>query len=807
MLVARNNALRTYDKSLIVLVAAILLTALMFALVPDALPYHLLTLALLTACSAGALLPQRRVAWLVVAPSGEAPKIGHVLKREYGWCLAALALTAAALIVLERQSPYYFFHDDNYTQYTPVLLTALRQFFETGIFPVWNGYLDFGMPIINGGYALTYPSTWLAYPIALLLDGGQRLMDVMGWMHMLAGTLTGYLALRVLGVRPMLAAAGAPACIFIVFNLTHGRSWQTVLYLPFLLSALGLSLAYLLRTGMATRRWALWTGMLLASFFQISHFQFWLYGMFMWFVPACWCMAFARERGGALRAICIALLIGAAFSLPLFIPQYLMAQEVPPAQWIGDSEPDLACYLLPQLGGALLNNCRHAMELSNPLAAIALLWAAAALTALLRSPFPRDMENTMALRMLSLPLVAALLAAPMLGEETPVWKALATLPVLEQMTYPTKLLPFAYLPAAICGLWALELAFRAMERRCGMRTAQGISALAALALAASLSAVVQHSDWSRYPMAQRPYRPLPAMFQPYLFTEASSERACRSWSIAYDRSLLPDFPWSLSNNFPSHYGILSANRYPQRVMTMPESRIPTDLAHTDPVSFARAYGICLLVMTARPDSQRNLFGYYPERIDLSRFSRALLRLQRDSYTAYDIRDQHTAPLAWLEIEQRRKRLPHRLLADGVEVFGLPPHRGRSGMLTANYLYRPWMHAYDERGQELALQADDYGRMQVILPPDTASVRFRYQPPWHMGMVAGFGLLCLAGWLLRRPTVSGVLESAKKSVHMKVESTAVRPQTEQAPPQAIRWQARVHPPRLPGRQAMRRRKVS
>ncbi|HZL87754.1 MAG TPA: hypothetical protein VFB96_05205, partial [Pirellulaceae bacterium] len=94
----------------------------------------------------------------------EAPASGSRLSRvtTLAWLAAGWLLVAANLAWLEFLHPYTFTHDDNLSQFLPVIVHGARSLFDEGVLSTWNPHQFTGYPTASlGTYALTYPLTYL----------------------------------------------------------------------------------------------------------------------------------------------------------------------------------------------------------------------------------------------------------------------------------------------------------------------------------------------------------------------------------------------------------------------------------------------------------------------------------------------------------------------------------------------------------------------------------------------------------------------------------------------------------------------
>ncbi|MEX2026139.1 MAG: hypothetical protein WEH44_02545, partial [Pirellulaceae bacterium] len=194
------------------------------------------------------------------------------------WFLAGFALLAANLALLEFRHSYTFTHDDNLSQFLPVILQSCRGFFDDGAFPTFNPHQYAGAPTASlGTYALTYPPTYASFAFARWVLGDENAtIEVFAFAHLLAGYCTMFWAGRSIGLRPLLAAAGGLCFALCGFFLIGGRSWYYMLPLATWLPLVALAI-WRLSAGPIGWRWVLWTGLLLGVLFHAGNAQMWIY--------------------------------------------------------------------------------------------------------------------------------------------------------------------------------------------------------------------------------------------------------------------------------------------------------------------------------------------------------------------------------------------------------------------------------------------------------------------------------------------------------------------------------------------------
>jgi hypothetical protein len=188
---------------------------------------------------------------------------------------ALFILLFAILMYLDQ---YYFLQDDNYAQFTPVIVHGLDGLYTNGTFPTYNPYQYGGMPTLDQSiYALLYPLTHISFLVAKYVFGDSYYFNnVFAGIHFAIGYYFLYKLLRKFNIHFWIATTAALSFIFCGYNLMAVRSWYyvapTIAFLPLLLY-----LRYIMVDKVFKLKHYCRAIVLLAFYAYSGNFQYWLY--------------------------------------------------------------------------------------------------------------------------------------------------------------------------------------------------------------------------------------------------------------------------------------------------------------------------------------------------------------------------------------------------------------------------------------------------------------------------------------------------------------------------------------------------
>ena len=652
--------------------------------------------------------------------------------RNRTWFIGGLALLAANLALLECRHSYTFTHDDNLSQFLPVILQSCRGLFDDGAFPTFNPHQFAGMPTASlGTYSLTYPPTYASFAFARWVLGNENAtIEVFAIGHLLAGYCAMFWAGRTIGMRPALAAAGSLCFVLCGFFLIGGRSWYYMLPL-----AAGFPLVAVSIWHLATRpigwRWVVWTGILLGVLFHAGNAQMWIYAVTFIGLAGIYVVYWGRRSWQLFVPIACAVGLGLAIAMPLFLPQFL---ETSGLNRFAGGEPivsGLFGLLLPwpfsfaeRPGMAETSNIRfttqfyYAGTIFTAAAAFGLFSCAA-------HRWPRRVALGNVFLMLG--LIAFVYA---LGRPGMAWGLTGELPVFKQFRHPMKYLLFVHLFCILGGGLILERLLRRFPRP-----------RLELVLAGACAVLMSYHTFLALPAffswGIRPYPEAPKWL-----ADLAANKAYRIYPVAPRRSTAANYELSQMNHLPTVYGTLCLTGYDPLIEENPQHLAVRERLIADPLRSLRAYGVKYLVIYPTQDLPpmppgHSYFRWYfwepPERS--AYYAKNFARLVHWTAGASVYELDGVSPLAFTADDPSRGLRTDFDVA-GVRVRLSDEHRG--GPVIVNTIPARFMRAYVD-GKRTAWQTDSWGRLMLDAPAGSKSVRLRYSPPWLAGTLLGLVL--------------------------------------------------------------------
>ncbi|MDQ3813424.1 MAG: hypothetical protein M3347_05680, partial [Armatimonadota bacterium] len=682
-----------------------------------------------------------------------------------------LLFLIGAICLLETIQPDYFTQDDNLTAQPPTV-TGCRSLLS-GVFPTWNPYQFMGQPTsVQSWLALTYPPTYLCYLVARQLGNEFLFIEVFCIAHLLAGYAATYWASRAAGLRPMLAALGGLCMALSGCTLIMGRSYfhmtPVIVWTPLLIVAL-----INLQQRPATARWVLGTGLVIGIFCHSGNGQMWTYAVMLWLTAA-----LALVCSGALpvrRALCLipALLLGCAIAAPLIVPQMSFIAGLPRRSIGGGGiGPGVLSLLLPypltraehpnQWGSTDIEFMGQFYYSGTLFAAVA--FAAGLLILGVLAVYRCDRAFLRRLTAQNVWLLCAAIAFFLaLGPEGVLWVLLGLLPVFKLFTGPWKFLLFLNLFLPLGGGLIVERWLR------GTKSPQRAEAMIALAVCALLLYHTALARPSFYSYGSRLYPPLPPPMATLLRSGGSTPQ--RILPFAPQRSISPDFVFSLRHNLPTAYGIFSFDGYDPFVPITPPNQQASARLQADPIRAARAYGVRWLIVHRLAEHpvyspnpvlrHQEQIAQPPLRLLASLRRQARRRQVLPAVTIWELSD--SSPLAFATAAPQRA-LPIEFDEAGARVDVSPLRDG--GRVVINILRRPEMALTADK-RVIPVEADSWGRIVTTVPAGTRVLEMRYAPPWSKGFLVGallavFSVVLTVG-LLRWQRGSALHDAAEKDL--------------------------------------------
>lgn len=638
--------------------------------------------------------------------------------RDRRWTWAGLALLLLALGLLELRQPYYFTQDDNYSQFLPNQLAALRGAFSQGRFPDFNPFQFAGAPLASlGVYALTYPPTWAAWLLAHAVLGRDCwLLELLAWMHLALGYAAFLWAARLAGARPWSGVLGGLAWCLGGFMLIAGRGWYYMLpwalWLPLLLGGL-LSLR---REG-GTVKGVAAVAASIGLGFHSGNIQIWTYAAALGAgLAAAWSLGGVyTRRQGAWAAL--AGLAGLGLALPLLWVELksvqgnlvIVGQGQAPVNplglWFPFLQPAVAAFIPGAAGGAPLQD--QVPELLDQGSLLPLVAALAALAWLgLRRPCLAQ----------PWPALALLAWVFSLGAPGGLWTLQHWMGPAAGFQHPFKGLLFVQCFSALSGAVLLPRLWP------GPKAARALLGLGLLLLGLH----VWRSRAAFYLWADEPYTAL----SPELAATLDAQPG-RMAGVSPRWAPVRGYDHWLVHALPSAYGRYSVLGYDPLVSASIWGQVVNPLAWPDTEQGLRAWGVGGLLISP---AWAQLGRPAPDEARLIQW--AVGRAARTVDGLWWVPVPNPEPLAFTEPGHRPAGL--RWDVGGVELTVEPGARSLTLLTPARPQWR-WAG-----GGTPAALPDPWGRLSVALPDGATRVRLDYAPPWRQGLWMALGLLLALG---------------------------------------------------------------
>ncbi|HZL91432.1 MAG TPA: hypothetical protein VFB96_23895, partial [Pirellulaceae bacterium] len=665
----------------------------------------------------------------------EAPASGSPPSRvmTIAWLAAGWSLVAANLAWLEFRHPFTFTHDDNLSQFLPVIVHGARSLFDEGVLSTWNPHQFTGYPTASlGTYALTYPLTYLSYAAARWLLGNEyATIEIFGVIHLAAGYGTMFWAARSVGLRPALSAAAGLCFALCGFFLIGGRSWYYMLPLATWLPLVAVSI-WRLRGGRVGWPWVLSTGLLLGILFHAGNAQMWIYAAGFLGIAGVYLALYGGQSWRLLVPVACALWLGLAIASPLFLPQYL---ETSGLERFAGGEPivkGLFGLFVPwplsfadRPGMAEANNLRFITQFYYA-GTIFTAAAAIGLFSCLWHRWPRRVAAANVL--LALGLVAFIYA---LGRPGMVWGLTGELPVFKQFRHPMKFLAFVHVFGILGGGLVVERLLRRFPRPQLEWLIAG--ACAVLMTYHTYLAFAAFFSWSI-----APYPDSPGWLQ-----QIASDKSGRLYPVAPRRCAARNYELSQMLNLPTIYGTLSLTGYDPLIEENSQHKELRRRLLENPLATLRAFGVRHVVVYPTQElpelypGQTYFRWYYwePTERAVHQAAEQVGRLTHWSpgVAVYEI--DGAAPLAFATGDEARP-LPIRFHSSGADVSLPPAARGKS--VIVNVLPPRFLYAYAD-GIRIEHTTDEWGRLKLNTPPSATELKLLYRPPWLAGTLLGLAL--------------------------------------------------------------------
>ena len=703
-----------------------------------------------------ALPPRNRALRLVSACLRERAPLPQPKSTERGYAFAGLGVLLLALVALVHGQRYGFVHDDNITQFFPVILQGCESLLQHGVFPTYNPYQLMGAPTTTiGTYALTYPPTYMAYAVANYIFRDRYLtLDIFVLLHLVLGYLATFTLARRIGIRSSLAMMAALSFVLCGYFCVYTRGWfymaPVALWTPLLLR----QLHRLTDPKPLCWRWAASTGIVIGLYFHAGNAQMWSYTLLLSVaLVLLWKRAGRLTRGRLLWALA-GLLIGLALAAPLLITQ---AAEV-----VGiDREANVKTGTLRGFVALLLpsplvraahpgiepgapNVWNHLFNFA-PLYFCSPVFLGAGLLALASLfTFRWDRRCVGANAWL---LCGGLALVLSLGENGGLAQLFAQLPGFNKFQHWWKLLPFVALFFALGGALLVERWLQITRR--ARLTEQWMTGIVPILLV--------YNAFISQPMMtipDKPYPPLPSAVRALVLNPQEPQQRSMALAPWLPEWKEPGFVGSLSQNIATIYGVPMLEGYDPLVEKTPLNvrlkdrlyrsttfkRVRQDfdpIPIVAPLEALHRYGVRWIILT---EGHEELKGTYA--LDQVITTHTSLRLRLPHTSVFEL--SGSDPLAFVE------DIPEHPLPIAFDATGAKVELGKfseGGTVVVNLLARERLHAFVD-GKPTPITKDAWDRVTVKTQTGAKRLTLRYEPNWGKGFfLSGCLLLSAAGVLL------------------------------------------------------------
>jgi hypothetical protein len=658
------------------------------------------------------------------------------------WLIAGLVAMLGAFCYLESREPFYFTQDDNFCVALPELLQGCRSFFS-GVFPQWNPYQMLGCPSSSTGlYGYTYPPTYAAYFIArFVISNEYYTVEALVFIHLIGGFLATYWAARQWRIGPPLAMVAGLSYMLSGYTLVTGRSWSNMLgaiaWLPVLIGAVGCMMK-----GPVGWKWAVGCGVGIGLFFHCGFVQMWVFALL--FCPSILVVLVASRQLPLRRATWSfpAVLLGIALATPLLYVQMGFGAEVMRADaGLGMAVKDLLAMILPYP----LTRSGHPQNYAAGTPSMGIIFysgtapcvvAALTISSLLGVKWSKRAlaENVL--------LICALLALLMaFGDKAYLWAMLRKLPWFDKFRNAERFLPFFVL---FTGLGSGRVLHRIFS---GWKNPKLWEAGAAVIMSVLVAYTVSLPPPSYWSFRDRPYPKLPASLESQLRPSDPLKPQRIATLMPMDenprRADGEGYVFGMEQSFASAYSLLAFNGYqplvwnhriykeyvgkhlesPGDLWDLEKLKTAIALQQRNRSEVCKVYGVDSLILYG--EFAPLFVKYYP----------ALAAYAAEDAPVFVMKVPGVSPLAFPE-HIPEAAFPIQFSARGttVDVSALTS----GGSFIINILAWPDFRVYAD-GHEIPFVPDEWGRMRVQVPAQTAVLEARYSPPWGKGIGLGMAL--------------------------------------------------------------------
>lgn len=627
---------------------------------------------------------------------------------------ASLIVFLLLFSVLLQNNPYYFLQDDNYAQFSPVIINGLDGWYNQGSFPTYNPLQLAGSPTFSySTYAFLYPGTHISYLFSrFVLNDVHQFCNVFAFLHFALGYWFCYRLLLRCKLHPALAIAAALSFVFCGFNLMAVRSWYyvapTIFFLPAIFYTVLNKPVYAV-----SQKNIFWPVVLFTVYAYSGNFQYWVY-TFVFFVL--FELIRQKQNGSFLKGLLFTGLVG-IISLILFAPQLLSTwhetRYLPRSGGMGAGIlPGAGALVFPYIGKAQLPNGWGQSGLHQYDAffyyggfVFLLLAFAVILYGIINKRFPLIPVNRQ-LQAKSFMLLLALAFVLSLGASGLLWWVQAKLPVLNKFNHPFKLLLFVQFFGIVSGAVLLQQLFQKLRPAAQLRVQYGFAVVTIMLIAFNIY-------FTRQAFYVYPYKIPYTEINRSLFVPGDY----RVMPVAPVRSPNPDFSVSMMMNFPTAYGIPSMDGYE------PLNNMGPDIYRDH-----RAFGIRYFILS-KQEAEKEYPQVTEKQLGLFRYHESFKKiLTTDQLVIYE--DSLYEPVVQLYDASGAAFKPYRITYrnNGVDIQTTAlGNKTALQKVKLNFMYRNGLYVYYDNQRCRAIETDSLRRMIVNDTGSARIIQLRYRP--------------------------------------------------------------------------------
>ncbi len=454
--------------------------------------------------------------------------------------------------ILMYLDSYYFLQDDNYAQFTPIIVHGLDGLYTNGSFPTYNPYQYGGMPTLDQSiYSLLYPITHLSFLVAKYILGDVYYFNnVFAGIQFAIGYYFMYKLLRKLNIHFWIATTAALSFTFCGYNLMAVRSWYyvapTIAFLPMLLY-----LRYVMASNVFRFKHYGIAIVILTIYAYSGNFQYWLYTVAVLLLAEIYINQ--KKWYLTIKHIAIILTVTMLFFLPQLLSAYHSVKDIDRLGGAGDGItkglhsmfiPFIFNEGMPNGWGGLAYRSYSNLFYTGGYFFTFSLFIFLVITMLKKFKFGLRFEFANWFKLLLYLFIFTLLLS--MGKSGILWILQSKLPVLNQFNHPFKFFLFVQFFGIICGAIIINIVLPMLKQQYVLTT------FVMLSILSLVYQVIMTKDAFYVYTYKKPYKELP-----YQQELSSVDNNYRILPLSVIRSNEINFAHSLVLNFATPYKISS----------------------------------------------------------------------------------------------------------------------------------------------------------------------------------------------------------------------------------------------------------